>query len=100
MRLLADIIIPGHHFGISSERSAAAEAFVMMTVGFLFVVLLFLGIAGWVLWRRYKHPEPHRQLLIELDDEEAEKAATKSIPKKDHKPEPKSWEREADWWKS
>ena len=96
---LADIIIPGQHFGISSERSAAAEAFVMMTLGILFVLLALFGLAAWVLWRRYKYPEPHRQLLIELEAESAPRTQPKTTPDEEPKSELKSWEREADWWK-
>jgi hypothetical protein len=98
MRLLADIVIPGQPFGIGSERSDAVEAFVIFTLGTLFGVLLMFALAGWVLWRRHQYPEPHRQLLIELeDDAPREPLATgdNAAPK----PQPKPWERSEDWWK-
>lgn len=98
MRFLADIIIPGHQFGITSERSEAAEAFVLMTVGFLVFLFIGFAIGGYVLWRRERHPSPESQLLMELEDEEdAERLAAGET--KDPKPDPKPWEREADWWK-
>ncbi len=96
MRLLADIVIPGHHFGITSEPAPGSDAFVLMTLSFL--VFLFIGFAlgGYILWRRSQHPAPHLKLLMELEDEEATEQLPKTEPAE---PEPKTWEREADWWK-
>lgn len=98
MPLLADITIPGQHFGVASERSDAVEAFVIFTLGTLFGVFLMFALAGWVLWRRQKHPEPHRQLLIALEDDAPQEplATSDNAPPK---PEPKPWERSGDWWK-
>lgn len=98
MSFLADIVIPGQPFGVGSERSDAVEAFVMFTLGTLFGVLLMFALAGWVLWRRRQHPEPHRQLLIELEDDAPQKPLATS-DNAETIPEPKPWERHGDWWK-
>lgn len=81
-----------------------------MTLGFL--VFLFLGfcLGGYVLWRRERDPEPHRKLLMELEDEEAagsegkdkdatDEPQTEPRPRREGKPPAKSWERDGDWWK-
>lgn len=101
--LLADMTIPGHEFGIRSETAAGSEAFVATTLGFL--VFLFLGFAlgGWVLWRRERYPAPHQKLLMELEEEEEGPSDPGSQPTSPGKhtpakPQPKAWEREANWW--
>ncbi len=58
MRLLADIIIPGHHFGLKAESAPGSEAFVVMTLGFLVFLFIGFGIGAYVLWRRERHPAP------------------------------------------
>jgi hypothetical protein len=96
--LLADMSMPGHDFGIKSESAPGSEAFVIMTLGFLVFLFIGFAIGGYVLWRRERHPEPHRQLLKELEDEETAEQLATSEPT-EPKPAPKPWEREADWWK-
>lgn len=101
MQLLADIVLPGHHFGEVTERAAGSDAFVLMTLGFLGFLFGAFVAAAIVLWRRQSHPEPHRQLLIEMekqtDDNKPETATTAGSP--EDTPASKPWEREPDWWK-
>ena len=98
MRLLADIVIPGHHFVIKSESAPGSDAFVLMTLGFLAFLFIGFSIAGYILWRRSHDPEPHNRLLMELEKDQAAEHLTTG---KDEDPtlKPKPWERDADWWK-
>jgi hypothetical protein len=96
--LLADMSMPGHNFAIKSESAPGSEAFVLMTIGFLAFLFVGFAISGYVLWRRESRPEPHRQLLMELEDE----ANTERLAKgesKEREPDSKPWERDGDWWK-
>lgn len=98
MRLLADITIPGHHFGLKAESAPGSEAFVVMTLGFLVFLFVGFGIGAYVLWRRERHPAPHRKLLMELAEESSEERLAANEPRKPE-PDAKPWERDADWWK-
>lgn len=93
--LLADMVIPGKNFGITSEKTGAGDAFVLMTLGFLFFLFGVFAFAAWGFWKRETKPEPHVQLLMELEQDEAEPVA----PKVEPLPETKAWEQPADWWK-
>ncbi len=100
MNLLADIVMPGHHFGQQTEQVAGSDAFVLMTLGFLSFLFGAFVVAGYVLWRRQAHPEPHRRLLMEMehaDEEAAEPHAAATGPEEE--PPARPWEREADWWR-
>ncbi|MDB6137504.1 MAG: hypothetical protein JWO94_576 [Verrucomicrobiaceae bacterium] len=100
MNLLADIVIPGHHFGQVTEQAPGSEAFVLVTL----VVLAFLFgsfiVAALVLWHRGRRPAPHRQLLMEMEEEEAgpPPPKPKAIGNED-KIRRHPWEQQADWWK-
>lgn len=98
MRLLADITIPGHHFGLKAESAPGSEAFVVMTLGFLVFLFIGFGVGAYVLWRRERHPAPHRKLLMELADEASQERTT-SREAKAPNPDANPWERDADWWK-
>lgn len=93
--LLADMVIPGKNFGITSEKNGAGDAFVLMTLGFLFFLFGAFAFAGWCLWRRETQPEPHVQLLMEMEQADEEPL----VPGSESVPEPKAWEQPADWWK-
>lgn len=106
--LLADMSIPGHDFGIHSDVAPGSEAFVAMTLGFLVFLFLGFAIGGWVLWRRERHPSPHRRLLMELEaevddqldlDPPEQPSTARDRPPPQPKPEPNPWERDGDWWK-
>lgn len=102
--LLANVALSGQEFGIRSQAAPGSEAFVASTLGFLVFLFIGFAIGGWVLWRREQHPEPHRQLLMELEAEEDDKAELPEQPstakdRRPSKPPPKPWEREGDWWK-
>lgn len=94
--LLADVVIPGHHFGMNSDEAPGSTAFVLMTLGFLVFLFIGFAIGAWVLWRREQSPPPHVKLLQEMSDEaEVDRlvAGEKSEPARD------AWERDPDWWR-
>lgn len=93
--LLADMVIPGKNFGITSEKNGAGDAFVLMTLGFLFFLFGAFAFAGWCLWRRKMQPDPHVRLLMEMEQVEEESA----LPGTEPVPETQAWEQPADWWK-
>ena len=93
--LLADMVIPGKSFGITSEKTGAGDAFVLMTLGFLFFLFGVFAFAAWRFWKRETKPEPHVQLLMELEQDEEEPTTSKAEPQ----PEAQAWEQPADWWK-
>ncbi len=83
-------------FGMHAENTAAMDWFVIINLGFLFLMLGFFAGCTWMIWRRTTKPEPHVQLLMELEDESAEKPAA---PASTQTEEAAPWERQADWWK-
>ena len=94
--LLADMFIPGKNFGITSEKTGAGDAFVLMTLGFLFFLFGAFAFAAWGFWKRETKPEPHVQLLMEMEQGDEESAAPNPEPPS----EEKAWEKPPDWWKS
>ena len=92
-------------FGQHAENTAAMDWFVLATLGFLFFLLGCFATWAWLLWRRGQRPEPHVQLLMELEEEaQAEPAADTETqrpeanggaPKEAGEP----WELPPDWWK-
>ena len=104
MKLAADILLPGHHFGMVTEPVAGSDAFVLTTLGFLGFLFGAFTVAAIVLWRRQAHPEPHRRLLMELEDQQQDQQTTPreatNAPGVDDEPQAQPWERKADWWKN
>ena len=98
MRLLADVIIPDQHFGLVSEVAPGSEAFVLFTLGLLAFLFGAFTAAAYVLWRREKHPAPHRRLLMELDEDHP-LPPPKTAGHDDESGAQQPWERKADWWK-
>jgi hypothetical protein len=98
MKALADIVPAGQSFGQMTERVAGLDEFVLTTLCFLGFLFGAFVAAAIVLWRRQAHPEPHRRLLMEMD-EENDRPQTTIASGGDDEPPPRSWEREADWWK-
>ena len=96
MRILADIVIPGHHFGITTEPAPGSDAFVLMTLGFLVFLFIAFGVGGYILWRRSQHPAPHLKLLMELEEEATQQPLAKTEL---NAPDSRPWEQDADWWK-
>jgi hypothetical protein len=91
--MLSFIVFPGGQAGVGSERLPALEAFVLLTLGFLFFLIAVFAICAWRLWRRHRNPPPHVQLLIELEAEDDVSDTHESAPPT------KIWERDADWWR-
>ena len=93
---MADIVIPGHQFGQGIESAPGSEAFVLFTLGILAFLFGAFTAAGIVLWYRGKRPLPHRQLLMDIDEEETLQPPKSSF-EEESPAEP--WSRSADWWK-
>lgn len=77
--------------------TAAMDLFVIATLCILFFLLGCFATVAWQIWRRSTRPEPHIQLLMELEhaDEEALLQSTSDDPSPaTHYPE-----RDPDWWK-
>lgn len=84
---------------LTDALEGASQAFVASTLATLCALLVLFGLAAFVLWRRFTHPEPHRKLLMEMEEEsdpETQPAKGGKVPEDTG---PKPWEREADWWK-
>lgn len=94
--VLADMGIPGKNFGIRSEATGAGDAFVLMTLGFLFFLFAAFAYAAWYFWKRETCPEPHVLLLMELEGDEPSDAPTSESPVEGIK----EWEQSPDWWKN
>lgn len=76
------------------EWAEASDWFVLFTLGTLFFLLGAFAMWAWLIWRRTTKPPPHVKLLMELEEEEAERAA----PREGLEP-PHAWEKSPDWWK-
>jgi hypothetical protein len=87
------ILLKHADFGSHAADTAAMDLFVMINLGFLFLMLAFFGVCAWMIWRRTVHPEPHMQLIMELEQE----TSTPELAADDEQTPP--WERSADWWK-
>ena len=98
MGLLADIVLRDHPFGQGTEPAAGSDAFVLMTLGFLGFLFGAVVAAGIVLWRRQTRPEPHRRLLMEMEQQDSAQQASATTGG-DAESARQPWEREADWWK-
>jgi len=85
-----------HHLSQNTARGdaiPAAEAFVLLTLGFFGGMVVAVAISAWVLHRRSTRPKPHRQLMLEMEEETE---AKESRPAKEER---KPWEQDGDWWK-
>lgn len=100
MSPLADIVIPGHHFGQVSESVPGADAFVLVTLGLLAFLFGGFTVAAFVLWRREQHPTPDKRLLMELEEEESHPVSTAPEEKQEPQVQARAWEKPADWWKN
>lgn len=75
----------------------ASDWFVLFTLGTLFFLLGAFALWAWIIWQRSAKPEPHMQLLMELENElENEKPEAPSVEEADGKA---PWVQSADWWK-
>lgn len=92
--------------GMHAADTAAMDWFVIATLCTLFFLLGCFATAAYQIWRRTTRPEPHVQLLMELDDSDATGTNDPETENKnaDEKPpgltatrEP--WEQAPDWWK-
>jgi hypothetical protein len=82
-------------FGVHAENTAAMDWFVIANLGFLFLMFGFFAGCAWMIWRRSTKPEPHVKLLMELEEDEAQKPDAKANSARE---ESAPWERPADWW--
>jgi hypothetical protein len=83
---------------VPREWAEASDWFVIFTLGTLLFLLGAFAMWAWLIWRRTTQPEPHIQLLMELEDEElAGEALTASAAEEPETPAP--WEQSPDWWK-
>ncbi|MDB6117118.1 MAG: hypothetical protein JWO08_899, partial [Verrucomicrobiaceae bacterium] len=71
MNALADVVIPGHHFGQVTESAPGSDAFVLITLSLLAFLFGAFAVAAIVLWHRERRPAPHRKLLMEIEEDEA-----------------------------
>ena len=101
MNLLADVVIPGHHFGQVSDPVPGSDAFVLVTLSLLAFLFGAFTAAAVVLWRRENRPSPHRRLLMELEEQGSKLPPPPEPMTKSGEDDasPRSWERRADWWK-
>lgn len=84
-------------FGMYAENTDAMDLFVLATLACLFLMFGFFAGCGWAIWRRTTKPEPHMQLIMELEEDEAATHQQSPTPKPADEPAP--WERQSDWWK-
>lgn len=96
--LALEIFIKRPEFGAHAENTAAMDLFVLANLGFLFFLLGFFAVCGWMIWRRTTKPEPHMQLLMEMEVEQTA-LSQKSQTFPSQKEESAPWERSADWWR-
>lgn len=83
---------------IPREWAEASDWFVLFTLGTLFFLLGAFAMWAWLIWRRTTKPEPHMQLLMELEEEEVADAAQQQTTAQE--PETRApWEQSPDWWK-
>lgn len=72
--------------------------FVLANLGFLFLMFGFFAGCAWMIWRRTTKPEPHMQLIMELQEQNEaayEDERTKAAATEEREP----WQRADDWWK-
>lgn len=84
-------------FGSHAEDTAAMDLFVIINLAFLFLMLGFFGVCGWMIWRRTVRPEPHMRLIMELEEDDK---PARQTPGTTQQEDAAAWERPADWWKS
>ncbi len=88
-----------HHLAQNTARGEAipaAEAFVLLTLGFFGGMVVAVAVSAWVLYRRSTQPKPHRQLMLEMEEETERAERRESGPAKEER---MPWEKDADWWK-
>lgn len=83
---------------VSRALLEASDWAVLFTLGTLLFLLGAFAMWAWLIWRRTTHPEPHVKLLMELEEEEAEREARKMMPREESEPQA-PWEQSPDWWK-
>jgi hypothetical protein len=95
--MFANFVIPGKNFGLHSEETAGGDAFILITLAFLFFVLGIGVISAWILWKRQHHPLPHMQLLMEIEQEAQLTAPVE--PTAQSGSSEQAWEKDPDWWR-
>jgi MFS superfamily sulfate permease-like transporter len=89
-----------HHLSQNTARGEAipaAEAFVLLTLGFFLGMVAAVALSAWVLYRRSAKPEPHRRLLLEMEEREQHTELSRSEPPQADQQQ--AWEQDPDWWK-
>jgi hypothetical protein len=83
---------------ITRQWADASDWFVIFTLSTLFFLLGAFAIWAWMIWRRTTKPEPHVQLLMELENENTpEKLAA---AQREQEGDAAPWEKSSDWWKT
>ena len=82
---------------VPREWVEASDWFVLFTLGTLLFLLGAFAMWAWLIWRRSTRPEPHVKLLMELEEETADKACMNTPEEEPEAPAP--WEQSPDWWK-
>jgi hypothetical protein len=82
----------------------ASDAFVLSTLFFLWFLIGCLVLWAWLIWRRQKNPQPHQQLLMELEKEDdgvGDISPPEAHPQPPMREEESAapWEKPADWWR-
>ena len=85
---------------IPRQWAEASDLFVMFTLATLFFLLGAFATGAWIIWRRTTRPQPHIQLLMELQEtpEEEQKRDTAAAGHENEAP-PAPWEKPENWWK-
>ncbi|OYW30991.1 MAG: hypothetical protein B7Z47_02495, partial [Chthoniobacter sp. 12-60-6] len=66
---------------VSRQLLEASDWAVLFTLGTLLFLLGAFAMWAWLIWRRTTHPAPHVKLLMELEEEQAEREARKMTPR-------------------
>jgi hypothetical protein len=86
--------------GAYAADTAAMDWFVFATLCCFFFLFGCFATAAFFIWRRSTRPEPHVQLLMELDESDAEGLPEETDKKPPQQAAPREpWEKTPDWWK-
>lgn len=89
--------VAGQGAGAGHGHVVAMDLFVLINLGLLLFMLGFFACWAWLIWRRTTRPEPHIQLIMELEDDPDFSEALKAKAEEDT---PAPWERDQDWWRN
>lgn len=87
----------GHGVGTGQGHVVAMDLFVLINLGLLLFMLGFFACWAWLIWRRTTRPEPHIQLIMELEDDPEFTGHLKAPAEENSRA---AWERDQDWWRN